>query len=284
LESNNKIIHGLWIGHTLSPIELLCIKSFMFHGHEFHLWTYDVVGTILPESLILEDASLIIPAEKVFAYSNRNQYGHGKGSFAGFSDIFRYKLLYEKGGWWVDMDVCCLKPFDFVEEYVFRSHHDLPVVGNIMKCPKGSELMRLSYEEAVAEVNSDNKNWKKPIQILNRNIVKLDLKNYILTITNSDKYFVVRSLINSVRPIPEAWYAIHWTNEEWRAIGFNKNAIKKKSVLGQLLTTYNLFEKPRRIPLLINQYKLSWGFILLKKVPFYFYHYLKKVVLFHSKN
>lgn len=274
----------MWIGKTLSPIELLCIKSFLFHGHEFHLWAYDVIETSLPEGVILEDACLIIPSEKVFYYKNKNQFGHGKGSFAGFSDIFRYKLLYEKGGWWVDMDVCCLKPFDFAQEYVFRSHHDFPVVGNIMKCPKGSELMKVCYEEAMTQVNSENRDWNKPIVILNNNIKNLGLENFTITLSNADSWLVVRKLINSVQPLPDTWYAIHWINEEWRANAVNKKALSSKSTMGFLLKSYGLYEKPAFLKLLVNNYKLSWFGFFIKKAPLYFYQYIKNFVMFHSKK
>ena len=193
----NKIINGLWIGRCLSKIELLCIKSFLRHGHEFHLWVYDIIETPLPEELILEDAAQIISRSDVFNYHNKNQYGHGKGSYAGFSDIFRYKLLYEKGGWWVDMDVCCLKPFDFDAEYVFRTHHDFPMVGNIMKCPRGSRLMKMCYEEAITHVNAENTDWNKPINILNENIAGLGLEKYILNISNSDEWAVIRNYLRN---------------------------------------------------------------------------------------
>jgi hypothetical protein len=284
LKNDNKIIHGLWIGSSLSPLELLCISSFITHGHEFHLWAYDVIETILPEGLILEDANLIIPKDQVFSYANKNQFGHGKGSYAGFSDIFRYKLLFEKGGWWVDMDVCCLKPFDFSEDYVFRTHHDFPVVGNMMKCPKGSELMWLCYEEAISQVNSENRDWNKPIEILNRNIEKLDLGKFVLCISNADSWLVVRKLINSIQPIPHGWYAIHWINEEWRANGINKKAVKENSTLGLLLKKYGLYEKSSFFPLFLNRCKLSRMGMVVNKGPFYIIHYIKNTFLYHSKK
>lgn len=284
MKNDNIIIHGLWIGSSLSPIELLCISSFIAHGHDFHLWAYDVIETILPEGLILEDANLIIPKDKVFAYTNKNQFGHGKGSYAGFSDIFRYKLLFEEGGWWVDMDVSCLKPFDFSEDYVFRTHHDFPVVGNMMKCPKGSELMRLCYEEAISQVNSENRDWNKPIEILNKNIEKLGLGKFVLTLSNADSWLVVRKLINSVQPIPDTWYAIHWINEEWRANGINKKALKGNSSLGVLLKKYGLYEKPSIIQLLLNNYKLSRLGLIFNKSPLFILRYIKRSILYHSKK
>ncbi len=253
----------------MSAIELLCIKSFMAHGHQFFLWTYDQIKTPLPDGIILKNAAEIIPPDQVFSYKNKNQFGHGKGSYAGFSDIFRYKLLYEHGGWWVDMDVCCLKPFDFADEYVFRSHHDFPVVGNIMKCPKGCELMKISYQQAISQVDSENKNWNKPIQILNNNITKLGLQGHIQTFTNHDSWRIVRKLINTQKTIPDTWFAIHWINEEWRANRINKTAIKRKSTLGKLLLQYNLFEQSPKLQLLKNSFRLSLLGFFLQKSPWF---------------
>ena len=238
MKDDNKIIHGLWIGKDLSPVELLCISSFIANGHEFHLWAYDNIETELPAGVILEKASDIIPKERVFCYRHFNQFGHGKGSYAGFSDIFRYKLLYEKGGWWVDMDVTCLKPFNFNEPYVFRVHQVLPVVGNIMKCPAGSELMKLCYDQAIKQIDENNTDWHKPIQILNDNIKKLGLNDYIKYLSNQDKWSVVRKFLVMDKRIPVDWYAIHWINEEWRRNKLNKNRLYKNSALGNLYEKY----------------------------------------------
>jgi hypothetical protein len=108
MTEDNKIVHGLWVGSELSALELLSIKSFLFHGHEFHLWLYESIQTPLPDGVIVQDANKILAKKHVFRYKNKSNFGHGKGSLAGFSDIFRYKLLYDKGGWWADMDITCL--------------------------------------------------------------------------------------------------------------------------------------------------------------------------------
>lgn len=236
--AGNSIIHGLWIGKHLTAIELLCIHSFLANGHKFHLWVYEPIETPLPEKVIVEDASKIIPREKVFCYKYSNQFGHGKGSYAGFSDIFRYKLLYEQGGWWVDMDVTCLKPFDFLEPYIFRVHHDLPVVGNIMKCPQGSALMKSCYEEAVKEIDENNTDWHKPIQILNDKIKEFGLSDYVRQLSNHDKWNDVRKLLYRNIQLPDGWYAIHWINEEWRRNNMNKNEFYKGSALAMLYEKY----------------------------------------------
>src|SRR4051812_10885773 len=90
------VINGLWIGQ-LSPLEQLCIRSFIVQGHPYHLYTYDALDNV-PAGVTLQDAGQILPKSLIF----RNQLGKGKGSVAAFSDLFRYKLLLERGGWWVD--------------------------------------------------------------------------------------------------------------------------------------------------------------------------------------
>jgi hypothetical protein len=255
----NRNIHGLWIGTRLSQLELLCIQSFVNHGHTFLLWTYNPLENNLPSSVRFMDANEIIPGNEIFQYSYANQFGHGKGSYAGFSDIFRYKLLYEYGGWWSDMDVTCLKPLDFPAPYVFRTHHDLKVVGNVMKCPPKSELMRRCYEKAVADVNAANRDWNKPIRILNDTIDELELQDYVVRMSNRDSWNDVRRMITCNKKIPGHWYVIHWVNEEWRRNGISKDYSGKNSVLHGL---YEKYEVPvRKLPFserMVNRLKLTF--------------------------
>ncbi len=252
MTQDNKIVHGLWIGTELSVVELLCINSFISNGHEFHLWVYDNLSTVLPDAVILGDANTIIPKSEVFAYRNKNQYGHGKGSFAGFSDIFRYKLLFLYGGWWTDMDVVCLRSLDFLEPYVFRTHHDFPVVGNIMKCPKESQLMYECYELAVAQVNADNTDWNLPIRILNEAIVKHELQSCIHEFSNQDSWRYVRTLLYRNPRIPAHWEVLHLVNEEWRRNKIDKDAIPGFSLIGKKLALYGIKTDASRIRVFKN--------------------------------
>lgn len=278
LSKDNKIVHGLWIGTTLSKIELLTIHSFIFHGHDFYLWAYDEIKTALPEKTILKNANEIIPHENIFRYKNKNQFGHGKGSLAGFSDIFRYKLLYEYGGWWVDMDVTCLKPFNFIESYVFRTHHSLKVVGNIIKCPPKSELMHSCYNKAVAEVDENNTDWHKPIVILNEMIIKYNLSQYTIEISNHDSWNIVRKLLLCNYKIPENWFAIHWINEEWRRNKIDKNFYFPNSTFYKLLEKHEIAHSQVSFTKqIIYWFKLSWIYAALKQFPsFIQYHLTQK--------
>lgn len=234
MDDSNFTVNAMWIGKSLSTCELLTIKSFLNNGHKFVLWAYDDIVTPLPSGTILRDATEIIPRDKIFSYKYSNQFGHGKGSFAGFSDIFRYKLLYLHGGWWVDMDITCLKPLVFSDDYVFRSHHDLPLVGNVMKCPKGSPLMEKCYNEAVLKVDENNRDWHLPIQILVDNVIEMGLSKYVKSFSNEDSWNVVRKMLYKKVDVPENWSVIHWVNEEWRRNGIDRKVFLKSSLFAEL--------------------------------------------------
>ena len=258
MDSSNLTVNAMWIGASLSACELLTIKSFINNGHKFVLWAYDNIATSLPEGTILKDASEIIPRDRIFSYRYSNQFGHGKGSYAGFSDIFRYKLLYMHGGWWTDMDVTCLKPLDFNEEYVFRSHHSLPLVGNVMKCPKGSSLMKKCYDEAAERVDENNRNWHLPIQILVDNVNAMGLESCVKTFSNEDSWNDVRKMLAKKTFVPNSWYVIHWVNEEWRRNRIDRNLFLKSSLFSELASLNDVhLEYANFIKAVSSRFKLS---------------------------
>ncbi len=252
------VIHGLWIGTQLSRLELLTLHSFVRFGHPFQLWLYDELETPLPDGVTVRDASEILPRSRIFKTRQLDpETGVGKDAYPPFSDLFRYKLLYEQGGTWVDMDVTCLQPFDFAGDYLFRSHR-VGVIGNILKCPKGSELMRATFEEVDA-IAGEQLAWLTPTRILNKHIERLELGGYTRRqIWNEDDWLgAIRPFYEESRPIPPRWVAIHWVNEflrTLRASGGNyrgrrvveeipdKDAPRPGSTLHELYRYYGLID------------------------------------------
>jgi hypothetical protein len=234
---DNRLVNGLWIEGPLSRMELLTLKSFMAHGHQFILWAYGRIPTPLPEGVELRNASEIIPPEQVFCYTK----GPHPGSFAGFSDIFRYKLLYERGGWWVDMDITCLKPLEFCQPYVFRRHVYASVVGNLLKVPPRSKLMLDCYEWTREHVKADNTDWLKPVRILGTNIFTLHLQNYIVHTRHftSDCDDPVRFATTAASLDPDL-YAIHWCNEWLKKLAIDKERPQEGTIYHTLLRRYGL--------------------------------------------
>jgi hypothetical protein len=210
-------INFLWIGSELNKIGQLSLKSFIDNGHESVLWAYDKNCKNIPYGTIVEDAGQIIHPDKIFSYKGDGDCR--KNSYGGFSDIFRYYLLQEVGGWYCDMDVTCLKNFEEISsnEYVIRPHNMTKYVGNILKTPKNNEFLKACIEETEKEINETNYRWIKPLEILSDQIEKFQLEKYVVPTEyfGKDDIVFLKELLclgfNKKSELPK--YAIHWCNE-----------------------------------------------------------------------
>lgn len=168
-------INGMWVGKKLTRMELLTIKSFQQHGHKFNLWVYDEIETQLPDDTILCDANDVIPFDDVFAYTS----GGSAGSFAGFSDVWRFAFLYKFGGWYVDMDVCCLRPFDFQREILIRQNRfNGDPTANIIRLPAKHPFAK-AYSDMVSRlVVQSNVDFYLPLSILGVCVAEYGMQQY----------------------------------------------------------------------------------------------------------
>jgi hypothetical protein len=150
-------VQSLWIGPPLSVMERLVIRSFLDHGHPFHLYTYGEVGNV-PAGVIVRPAAEIMPVEEVY----RCRRGYGRGSYAPFSDGFRYKLLFKRGGWWADLDAVCTRPLDFPDEHVLGYEREpdgrLHVAIGLIRAPAGSPLLRYCWQRC-REIDRNRMGW-----------------------------------------------------------------------------------------------------------------------------
>ena len=158
-------VQSLWVGSELSELEILSIKSFQKVGHRFILYTYEKIKNI-PSGTIVRDGNNIMKKKDLFKYKN---------SFLPFSDIFRYKMLYEKGGYWVDLDMIALKPLRFKEPYIFSSERTIQKgpyrnrtkteIANIgiLKAPPKSAFYKELFERCITE---GEKGVKENIQFM----------------------------------------------------------------------------------------------------------------------
>ncbi|WPU91654.1 glycosyltransferase [Mucilaginibacter sabulilitoris] len=255
---NNYKIQSLWIGGELSKVEQLCIQSFLDHGHEFHLYTYETVSNLPPKTQIF-DAGSILPKEKIFTFDT----GWGKGSVAGFADYFRLLLLQRNGGWWTDMDVVCLKPFDFAREIVFCSstegEYGSLANNSVFKVPKNAPFLdhcihRLSlgdiskmtygsagpflFQSVIKELQLEDQivpyhyfnpiSWRYVGELILDQMTRADkIKEYV-------RPFLKPHTMPG-RRIVKASYAVHFWNEIWRSSRFDKNARYSASCLFEQL-------------------------------------------------
>lgn len=96
---------GFWHGPPLGPLRSSCLASFIAHGHSFRLYCYEA-PIDLPSGVETLDANSIIPVEQLILFENTDF--EERIDLGPFSDLFRFKLLREKGGWWSDVDTVCL--------------------------------------------------------------------------------------------------------------------------------------------------------------------------------
>jgi len=223
-------IQGLWIGRRLSLLEQLSIKSFLKHGHAYHLYVYNKIRNI-PEGTIIKDASDILPRRMI----TKRKAGPGKGSYALFSDLFRYKLLMEQGGFWTDLDAVCLRPFNFNAEYVFASENtpdgQIKAASGVIKAPSGSECMKACYE-AASRVNMNESTWAAtgPDMITSK-ISDFQLEAFVAPphAFAPINYWEFKKLVDPTFQfeIQDDTYAVHFWNEMWRRKVSKKGFIKR---------------------------------------------------------
>ncbi|MGH6994981.1 MAG: glycosyltransferase, partial [Stellaceae bacterium] len=150
------LVQSLWVGRRLRWIERLAIKSYLDNGWRFQLYVYDDVEDV-PSGCEILDAATIIPEGDVFAEGPGS--GLHAGSIGAFSDLFRYRLLHERGGMWSDTDVINLRQFDpdgmkFVSTEVTDAGL-ITLNGAIMAAPAGDPFVARAYERAAALLRTD---------------------------------------------------------------------------------------------------------------------------------
>lgn len=116
-------------------------------GHPVKVWSYSPqkLEFLRPHGVELSSADDIVPRslfEKIMVGSGIRY----------FSDVFRYAVLYEYGGLWMDSDVILLRPFPFCGEHFFNlqwrsgSKNEHFVCGNVIFAKRYSRHLRNLYE------------------------------------------------------------------------------------------------------------------------------------------
>lgn len=236
-QETNKIINGLWIGSKISTLERLGISSFLKNGHEFHLWSYEKLDN-LPSGTVQRDAREILPESEIWVYKNCE----GAGSYSACSNTFRYKLLYEIGGWWCDTDVVCLKPFDFQTSYVFAAERSRNGASSpascVIKVPAKSDVMKYCWETA-AKADKESTKWGT---IGPRLLAKSIFVNMLARCVQSVNCFCPVNWFQAehdpvISEIPNLTnsYSVHLWHEMWRRKGLDKDATYSKDCLFERL-------------------------------------------------
>jgi hypothetical protein len=143
--SRKEEFNSFWFGERLSPSANACINSFRAHWFQFHLYMYDSVEDV-PDFVDKRDAEDILPKAKVFFAHDGIEH---------FSDLFRYQLLRQLGGWWVDTDVVCNVDYLPETEVAFASDIEGTVSNAILKFPRNHPVI-IDVLEEIANVDVES--------------------------------------------------------------------------------------------------------------------------------
>ena len=124
--------------------------SMLAAGHPVKVWTYsprklEFLGS---RGVQIAPAEEVVPRGLFERILSRSEIRY-------FSDIFRYAVLYEHGGLWMDTDVVLLRPFPFRGDYFFNlqwragAANEHFVCGNVIYAKQFSRHIRTLYEAAI---------------------------------------------------------------------------------------------------------------------------------------
>jgi hypothetical protein len=225
---STSVVQSLWIGGSLTSMERLAIASFLANGHVVHLYCYEEPMGV-PAGAVLKDAGEILPRSRVFTYAA----GFAQGSYAAFSNFFRYKLLLERGGWWVDTDMVCLRPFDFTDDRLWATERadppqELMVSTSIIKAPPGDALMAWAWRACEAMDTADVRFGQIGPRLLQAGVDALRLHAFMRphTFFSPIAFYDWAKMLDPSHPfvLGREVYGVHLWNQMWSANGVDKDA------------------------------------------------------------
>jgi hypothetical protein len=235
----SNIVQALWIGDRLSVMERLSIRSFLHQGHEFHLYLYGPCEGV-PEGTTVRDGNEFLDGREIHRY----QGGYGKGSPSLIANLFRYEVLYRRGGWWVDLDVVGLRPFRFDREHVLGAARGTRgrtrIQAGVIHTPPGSPLVARCLE-TTRNTDLGRVRWGETgPRLVARTAKELGMGNdqeppsVFYPIDAADFWQFIRP----GRAIPDA-VAVHFWAQLWRHYGIDPDGrYPETSIYEQLIARY----------------------------------------------
>ena len=146
-----QLFNAFWHGPPLSALHWVCLRSFIEFGHQVDLYTYDIVEA--PLGVSIRNAKDVLALEHLFVFDNPD---YQTPDYGPFSDLFRFKLLSDRGGWWIDADVLCNRSdipecrYAWASEFHQKTGARLHIGTSQIKFPQGDPIVKQLYTECSA--------------------------------------------------------------------------------------------------------------------------------------
>ena len=187
------VVQSLWIGETFNEITSLCIESWLKHDYQVDLYIDKVFKLPIKFKKYKDNKQLqFYYASEIMPYTKGTE-------ILPFSDLFRYKLLYAKGGTWLDTDMFMLRRLP-KDKIIISSEHTIL---------KGAFKSKLRYKANIGVLRFDKGNM-----LLDTVIKKIELSKKVHTGFDRMLIFtklVMRSSLLDVS-MPELYCPVEWWN------------------------------------------------------------------------
>ncbi len=244
---NIKSVSFLWIGKEITNYEKASLLSFADKGINVNFFTYDK-NLEAPSEVNMLDANDVISKDRVFENFIE------KGSFAAFSNIFRYKLLTMMDTIWVDTDMILLKKYLPKGEYILTLEDKTIINGAILKIPKDSPMLHYLYTEATS-VNPKDIRWGMlGPRLLTKAVETFQLREHVYEKEffypihfNQIKDLFNPSKIEKIKVLVENSFTLHMWNQGIRNLGIDKNLNPPSgSYMHEVMTNLDLIKQNKK--------------------------------------
>lgn len=214
---------GSFFDGELSRQERACLGSFVRHGHEVTVFSYDRLD--LPSGVAQRAAADILAQDRLY----RADTGAHKGTVAQFANHFRYVMIRDTGLIWIDSDVICLSPTWPEREWIVAWQDRCLVNNAVLRFPPDHPALARAI--AVAERLSGLTVWGLTgPHLLTALIADYELHEEVLP---ADCFYPVHHskavhLLHELKPgenleLPDSALCVHLWNEVLRKAGHDRH-------------------------------------------------------------
>lgn len=206
------------------------------------LYSYEAI--MVPQGVGLRKADKIVSKDRLFMALD---------SYSPFSNLFRYELLLQKGGWWVDADVLCLRRPDPCQPSEIYAWEDARYINcGQIRLKKGS-IIAESAVRKLSRIDFSKIDWGETGPRLTTEVIKeLELhhlaaeRQVFYPIHWAESYkLIFHSCAAEIANLLRSSSYMHAYGSMYKAIGFDlrRHKPQRGSFLDQVYEAYGVYSR-----------------------------------------